>query len=85
LDQANFFLFLRLKRELIGLTFTQETLIKEWEGAVQTKAAEDFTEAFCQWYQCNEKCVTVGGGYVEKDRITNCPSCECKNEISFSQ
>jgi hypothetical protein len=55
-----------VKRELAGLTLTQETFKKEWEGAVRSIAAADFAEAFRRWYERHEKCVAIGGGYVEK-------------------
>ena len=66
LAPADFFLFPRVKRELAGLTLTQQTFKKEWEGAVRSLTAADFAEAFRQWYQRCEKCVAIGGSFVEK-------------------
>jgi hypothetical protein len=43
---AEFFLFPSVKRELAGKTLTKETLKKEWEGAVRTLSAADFSTAF---------------------------------------
>jgi histone-lysine N-methyltransferase SETMAR len=66
LAPADYFLFPRVKKELAGLTMTQDTFKKSWEGAVKSLAAADFAEAFRRWYQRHEKCVSIGGGYVEK-------------------
>jgi histone-lysine N-methyltransferase SETMAR len=65
---ADYFLFPRVKRELAGLTLTQDTFKKEWEGAVRSITAKsaDFVEAFRRWFQRHEKCISIGGGYVEK-------------------
>jgi hypothetical protein len=35
-----------VKRELAGLTLTRDMFKKEWEGAVQSIAAVNFTELF---------------------------------------
>jgi hypothetical protein len=63
---ADFFLFPSVKRELADKTLTQETLKKEWEGAVRTFLVADFASAFRRWYDLCEKCVNIAGGYVEK-------------------
>jgi uncharacterized protein YukE len=55
-----------VKRELADKTLTQETLKKEWEGAVRTLLVADFASAFRRWYDHCEKCVNIAGGYVEK-------------------
>jgi histone-lysine N-methyltransferase SETMAR len=62
----DYFLFPRVKVELAGLTLTQDTFKKEWEWAVRSITAADFAEAFRRWFQCHEKCVSIGCGYVEK-------------------
>jgi histone-lysine N-methyltransferase SETMAR len=66
LAPADFFLFPKVKKELAGLTLTRESFKKDWEGAVRTLLAADFAEAFRQWIRHCEKCVEIGGGYVEK-------------------
>ncbi len=67
LAPADFFLFPSVKRELAGKALTQETLKKEWEGAViRTLSVADFATAFRRWYERYEKCVNIAGGYVEK-------------------
>ncbi len=63
---ANYFLFPRVKRELAGLTLTQDTFKKGLEGAVRSIMAADFAEAIWGWLQRHKKCVSIGGGYVEK-------------------
>jgi hypothetical protein len=45
---------------------TQDTFKKELEGAVRSITAADFAKAFWRWFQRREKCVSIGGGYVEK-------------------
>jgi hypothetical protein len=55
-----------VKKELAGLTLTRESFKKDWEGAVSTVSAADFAEAFQQWFRRCEKCVAIGGGYIEK-------------------
>jgi histone-lysine N-methyltransferase SETMAR len=66
LAPADFFLFPKVKKELAGLTLMRESFKKDWEGAVRTLSAADFAEAFRQWFRRCEKCVDIGGGYVEK-------------------
>jgi hypothetical protein len=64
---ANFSLFPSVKRELASKTLIQETLKKEWEGAVRTLSGANFATAFSRWYERCEKCVRIPGGYVEKN------------------
>ena len=66
LAPTDFFLFLKVKSVLVGKTLTVQTFKKEWEGAVRTLLAADFADAFQQWYRRCEKCVNIGGSYVEK-------------------
>jgi hypothetical protein len=37
-----------------------------WEGAARTIAEEDYADPFRRWYERCEKCVRIGGRYVEK-------------------
>jgi hypothetical protein len=46
LAPADFFLFPKMKKELMGLTLTRETFKNEWLGAVRALSAADFAEAF---------------------------------------
>jgi hypothetical protein len=69
---AEIFLFPSVKRELAGKTLTKETLKKEWEGAVRTLSAADFTTAFSWWYDCCKKCVNIPGRSVQKSSNTKC-------------
>ncbi len=66
LAPADFFLFPRVKSELAGLSLKQETFQKSWEGVVRTIQKEDFAAAFRRWMERCEKCVWIGGDYVEK-------------------
>jgi [histone H3]-lysine36 N-dimethyltransferase SETMAR len=66
LAPADFFLFPKLKNHLAGKTITAQSFKKEWEGAVRTLSAADFADAFQQWHRRCEKCVAIGGSYVEK-------------------
>jgi len=66
LAPADFFLFPRVKRELAGKNLTQETFKNTWEGVLKTINKDDFAAAFSSWYRRCEKCVDIGGGYVEK-------------------
>ncbi len=50
LAPADYFLFPRVKRELEGLTLTQDSFKKAWEGAVRSITAADFAEAFWRWF-----------------------------------
>jgi histone-lysine N-methyltransferase SETMAR len=66
LAPADFFLFRRVKEELAGLTLSQETIKKAWEGVIKNIAKEHFAAAFRSWLQRSQKCIEIGGGYVEK-------------------
>ncbi len=66
LAPADFFLFKRVKEELAGQSLDEGTLKTTWEWVVRSITAEEFATAFRQWYKRCEKCVRIGGGYVEK-------------------
>ncbi len=70
LAPANFFMFPKVKRELAGLTLTRDMFKKEWEGAVQSIAVVNFAESFRCWFKRHEKCVVIGSGYVEKQKLS---------------
>jgi hypothetical protein len=72
LAPADFFLFSSMKRELAGKTLTQETLKKEWEGAVITLSAVDFATSFRHWYKRCEK--TSLADTSRKAKNTKCPN-----------
>ena len=44
---------------------TRNTFKKEWEGVVRTLKEDDYTTAFIRWYERFNKCVEIGGDYVE--------------------
>ncbi len=58
--------FSMLKRELAGLSMTLDELKTKWEGVMKTLTDDDFARAFERWLHCCEKCIHIGGGYVEK-------------------
>jgi histone-lysine N-methyltransferase SETMAR len=66
LAPGDFFLFKRVKEELAGQSLEEGTLKTTWERVVRSIAAEEFATAFRWWYEHCEKCVRIGGGYVEK-------------------
>jgi hypothetical protein len=63
---VDFFLLPAVKSELAGLSVTQESLQKSWEGVVWTIPQDDFAATFRQWMELSEKCVQIAGDYVEK-------------------
>jgi histone-lysine N-methyltransferase SETMAR len=66
LAPADFFLFPKLKMQLAGLTLTQNTFENTWEGVIRNLSKDDFATTFRRWYERCEKCVQIGGNYVEK-------------------
>jgi len=46
LTPADFFLLLKLERELAGLTLTMDEFKKKWEGVTRTLTKDGFTRAF---------------------------------------
>jgi histone-lysine N-methyltransferase SETMAR len=66
LAPADYFLFPRVKAELAGISMTQDTFQKKWDGVLRTISKDDFAAAFRRWKERCEKCVRIGGGYVEK-------------------
>ena len=66
LAPADFFLFPRVKEQLAGITMTQETFRPGWERVLRTISAAEFATAFLRWYERSEKCIQIGGTYVEK-------------------
>ena len=66
LAPADFFLFPKVKEQLSGLTLTQDSLKTTWEGVTRSIHREEFAAAFRRWYERCQKCIQIGGGYVEK-------------------
>ncbi len=66
LAPADFFLFPKVKSELAGLSLTQGTFQKTWDGVVCKIAKNVFAAAFRRWMEQCEKSVRVGGNYVKK-------------------
>ncbi len=57
----------RVKKELAGLTLTQENFLKE-SGGMRNLTAADFTEMPRQWYYCCENCVTIIAAICRKTK-----------------
>ena len=56
----------KLKSALEGCHLTQETFKKEWDRVIRSVSKDDFTAAFNKWIERSQKCIRIGGGYVEK-------------------
>lgn len=67
LAPADFFLFPKVKEMLAGHTLTAGGVKTAWEGVTRTIAKEDYATAFRRWYERAEKCVEIGGEYIEKN------------------
>jgi hypothetical protein len=59
------------KRELPGLTLTQEASEKDQEGGARNSAVADFAEALRWSYERGEKCVAIGGRPINKSLEVN--------------
>ena len=66
LAPADFFLFPKVKEQLAGITLTQQSFRSTWDRVLKTISAAEFATAFLRWHERNEKCVRIGGTYVEK-------------------
>jgi hypothetical protein len=51
---------------LAGTTLDQDSLKTAWEGVIRTITVDDFATAFRRWFERAEKCVRIGGNFVEK-------------------
>jgi len=66
LAPADFFLFPKAKSMLSGTRITSNSVKSDWERICRTISTSDFTEAYDKWLDRWNKCIAVGGGYVEK-------------------
>jgi len=66
LAPADFFYFPKMKEDLAGRHIAAGDFKKTWEGVSAKLQEEDFAAAFRWWLDRCEKCVDIGGGYVEK-------------------
>jgi hypothetical protein len=55
---ADYFLFSKLKKELAGITMTQEEF-KEWEGVLRGVSREECAKALVHWIERCEKCIHI--------------------------
>jgi histone-lysine N-methyltransferase SETMAR len=66
LAPADFFLFPELKKELAGLTLSQDEFKTKWEGVVRTLTKDDFATAFQSVLERCEKYIRINDFNVEK-------------------
>jgi len=66
LAPADFFLFPKVKERLAGKSIASGGLKTAWEGVTSSISIEDFATAFRRWFEHCNKCVEIGGDYVEK-------------------
>jgi histone-lysine N-methyltransferase SETMAR len=66
LAPADFFLFPELKRELAGLTLSQDEFKTKWEGVVRTLTKDNFATAFQSGLERCEKYIRINNFYVKK-------------------
>ena len=66
LAPADFFLFPKVKEALAGITIAADGVKNAWDGVTRTIAKEAYAAAFQRWFERSQKCVRIGGGYVEK-------------------
>jgi hypothetical protein len=59
------------KREISGLTLTQEASEKDQEGVARNNVAANVAEALWQWYERCEKRIAIGGGPIKKSLEVN--------------
>ncbi len=74
LAPADYFLFPRVKRELAGLTLTQNSFKKAWEGAVRSLTAADFAEAFRDGFSDTKSAFRSAADTLRKAKNKNCPN-----------
>ena len=55
-----------MKSDLAGLHMTRESFKSELERVLRNISKDDFTTAFQRWIHRHEKCIEIGGTYVEK-------------------
>ena len=66
LAPADFFLFPKVKTVLGGTLIEGDSVRTAWERAVRTIDTGEFLTAFNRWLERQQKCIRVGGEYVEK-------------------
>jgi histone-lysine N-methyltransferase SETMAR len=57
LAPADYFLFPRLKRELVGQMLSLDEFKTKWEGVIRTLSKDDFARAFERWLKRCKKCI----------------------------
>jgi len=59
-------LFPKVKEALAGNTIAANGIKKACDGVTGTIAKEAYAAAFQRWFERRQKCVRIGGGYVQK-------------------
>ena len=68
---VDFFLFTKAKKQLAGLSLTQESLKKTWGGVSRTIIVDEFAAAFRRWFERSKKCVRIGSIPLSKKKLRN--------------
>jgi len=66
LAPADFFIFPLVKEHLAGTTIAANGVKKAWEGVTSSIPKSAFANAFQRWFEMSQKCIEIGGDYVEK-------------------
>ena len=67
LGPYDFFLFLKLKKQLSGIRFNNNNeILTAFEQAIDGPTKEDFKNCFEDWFIRMHKCIDVEGQYFEK-------------------
>jgi hypothetical protein len=61
---ADFFLFPRVKLELVGFSLSQDSFRRKWVGVMKTIAEDEIATALWQWHKCSTKCVGISSNYI---------------------
>jgi hypothetical protein len=77
LAPADYFLFPRVKRELAGLTLTQDTFKKEWEGAVQISRRRTLPRHSGDGFRAMRSVLRSAADTLRKAKNKNCPNYYC--------
>jgi hypothetical protein len=64
LAPADVFLCRRKKSELAGLSLSQDSFPKSWEGVIRTIAPDEFTDTFRHWIERCENYIGTCCDYV---------------------
>lgn len=66
LAPADFFFFPKVKSIISGISIEGDSVRPMWENAAKALSPNDFQNAYERWIERFQKCIRIGGGYVEK-------------------